>query len=244
LNSIQNQVIDLKFFQAQALKVHTKIEVEQQKLISKVEVIQNYFQEVSKYFDGIVLKEKEAKVARTTFQKAVVLSAKEEVSKTQKLSVIEQIRGDIMLKVWEANIAENNKITKEIKDDCEGIFDLLDKGSFGIGKDNCPGLLGQINIVRHQLTFKENLSEIQMEISQLKEMDVTQIDRWLVKPNLRLQSIEFVGKLIEDQLLKIQRKLFLFEAKDFPEPPRFFAQFLEKCVECLGLKEGDASTKQ
>ena len=43
-------------------------------MISKVEIIQNYFQEVSESFDNIVFKEKEAKAARDTFQKAVVLS--------------------------------------------------------------------------------------------------------------------------------------------------------------------------
>jgi len=89
LDSIQNQVIDMKVFQAKVLEVHTKIEAEQHKLISKVEVIQNYFQEVSQSFDSILLKEKEAKVARTTFEKAAILSTKEEVSKTQKLSITE-----------------------------------------------------------------------------------------------------------------------------------------------------------
>jgi hypothetical protein len=198
LDLTEGQVIDLKVFQIHSLEVHTKIEAEQQKLISKVEIIQNYFQEVSKSLDNIILKEKEAKEARTTFQKAVVCSGNEEISKSPKLSVTEQIRGDIMLKVWEANIAENKKIAREIKDDCEEIFDLLDKGSLGIGRDNCTGLLGQINIIRHQLNFKESLNEIQMEISQLKEIDVTLIDRWLVKPNLKLQSIKFVDKGFED----------------------------------------------
>ena len=70
-----------------------------------------------------------------------------------------------MLKVWEANIMENKRIVKEIKDDCEEVFDPLDKGSLNIGKDNCAGLLGKTNIVRHQLKFKEDISEIQMEIS-------------------------------------------------------------------------------
>ena len=149
-----------------------------------------------------------------------------------------------MLKVWETNIAENKKIAKEIKDDCEEIFDLLDRGSLGIGRDNCTGQLGQINIVRHQLNFKEGLNEIQMEISQLKEMDVTLIDKWLVKPNLKFQSIKFVGKGIEDWLPKIQRKFYLFEAKDFPEAPRNFVHFLETCIECIGSKEGDTSIKQ
>jgi hypothetical protein len=82
-------VIDLKKFQAQALEVHMKIEAEQQRLISKVEVIQNYFQEVSQSFDNIVFKEKEAKAARATFQKAVVLSTKEEVSETPRMFVAE-----------------------------------------------------------------------------------------------------------------------------------------------------------
>ena len=131
-----------------------------------------------------------------------------------------------------------------MKDDCEEIFDLLDKGSLGIGRHNFTRKLGQINIVRHQLNFKEGLNEIQMEISQLKEMDVTLIDRWLVKPNLKFQSIKFVGKGIEDRLPKIQRKLYLFKAKDFPEPTRSFVHFLEKCIECIGLKEGDTSIKQ
>ena len=139
----------MKFFQAQTLEVHTKIEAGQHKFISKVEIIQNYFQKVSQSFDSILLKEKEAKVAQTTFQKAAILSAKEEVSKTEKLFDTEKIGGDIMLKVWEANIVENKRITKEVKDNCEELFNLLDKGSLGIGRDNFPRLLGQINIERH-----------------------------------------------------------------------------------------------
>ena len=75
-------------------------------------------------------------------------------------------------------------------------------------------------------------------------MDVTPIDRWLVKPNLTFQLIKFVGKGIEDRLPKIQRKNYLFETKDFPEPPRNFVHFLEKCIECIGLKEGDTSIKK
>jgi hypothetical protein len=244
LNSIKGQVIDLKVFQDQSLEIHAKIEAEQQKVISQVEIIQNYFQETSNAFDNIIFKEKEAKAARATFQKAVVCSENEEVSKILKLSVTEQIRGDIMLKVWENNIAEYKKIVKEIKDDCERIFDLLDKESLGIGRDNCTGQLGQINIVRHQLNFKEGLNEIQLEISQLKEMDVTLIDKWLVKPNLKFQSIKFVGKEIEDQLPETQRKFYLFEAKDLPESPRNFVHFLEKCIECIRSKEGDTSVKQ
>jgi len=53
-----------------------------------------------------------------------------------------------MLKVWETNISENKKIVKEIKDDCEGIFDSLDKKTLGIEINDCFEPLGQINIVK------------------------------------------------------------------------------------------------
>jgi hypothetical protein len=59
--------------------VHTNIEGEKQRLISKLEVTHNSFQEVSKSFDNIFLKEKETKAARATFQKEVVLSGNKEV---------------------------------------------------------------------------------------------------------------------------------------------------------------------
>ena len=88
------------------------------------------------------------------------------------------------------------------------------------------------------------MNEIQVEISQLKEIDVTQIDKWLVKPNLKLQLVQFVDQRIENRLPKFQKKLYLFEAKDIPEPPRFLVHFLERCIECLGSKEGDTSKKQ
>jgi hypothetical protein len=65
-----------------------------------------------------------------------------------------------MLKVWETNISENKKIVKEIKDDYEGIFDSLDKQVLGIEINDRSKPLGKINIVKHQLNFKENLKEI------------------------------------------------------------------------------------
>jgi CCR4-NOT transcriptional regulation complex NOT5 subunit len=112
LNLTEGRVVDLKAFQTLSLEAHTKIEAKQQKLISKIEIIQNYFQEVRKSLDNIILQEKEAKETRNTFQKAVACSGNREMLRNLNLSVIEQIRGDIMLKVWETNISENKKIVK------------------------------------------------------------------------------------------------------------------------------------
>ena len=145
---MEGRVIYLKDFQTLSLEMHTKIEAEQQILISKIGIIQNYFQEVSKSLDNIILLEKEAKAVRNTFQKALACSGNREMSKNIKLSVTEQIRGDLMLKVWETDISENKKIVKEIKDDCEGIFDSLDKQALGIERNDFYETLGLINFVK------------------------------------------------------------------------------------------------
>ena len=81
------------------------------------------------------------------------------------MTVVDKIRGDIILKTWEANIAESKRMAKEIKEDCEEVFDFLNKESLGIGKDDYSEILGQINIVKHQLDIKESLKEAQIEIS-------------------------------------------------------------------------------
>ena len=82
-----------------------------------------------------------------------------------------------------------------------------------------------------------------MEISQLRKMDVTLIYMLLVEPNLKMHSIKFVDKGVDDHLSKIQRKVYLFEEREFPEPPRNFTQFLEKCIKCIESKEGESSVK-
>jgi hypothetical protein len=196
--------------------------------------------------DKIGFREKEATAARVTFQKEVVSSSKEEMSltpKTLRLTVEEKIRGDIILNTWEANIAKSKRLAKEIKEDREEVFDLLDKKSLGIGKDDCARVIGQINVLKHQLNIKERLNESHMEISNLIQVDVAQMDRWLVKPNLHLQSINFEDRRIEDRLSKIQRKLYLFEAKDLLEPSRRLVQFKSRCIECLEPGEGITSKK-
>ena len=108
-----------------------------------------------------------------------------------------------MLKVWEANISESRKMAKEIKEECKETFDLLDKKLLNIVKGDCPRLLGQINVIRHQLNLKERLHEAQVENSQLIQVNVAQMDKWLVKPNLQLQSVKCEDKRIEDRLPKI-----------------------------------------
>jgi hypothetical protein len=130
----EKAVVDILAFQTQTLEVHKELESTQRSLFNKVEAIQNHFQVVNQALDNICLKEREAIAARTNFQEAVVSSAREGVSMVSRLSVSEQIRGDIILKAWEANIAESKKMAKEVKEACEEAFHSLDKESLGLEK--------------------------------------------------------------------------------------------------------------
>jgi soluble cytochrome b562 len=138
-----------------------------------VKAIQNYFQVVNQALDNICLKQREAIVARTNFQEAVVSSAREGVSMVSRLSVSEQIRGDIIFKAWEANIVESKKMAKEVKRACEQAFHSLDKDSLDLEKYSISKLLGQVDIAKHQLNIKTNMEEAQAEILQLKQIDIT-----------------------------------------------------------------------
>jgi hypothetical protein len=117
---------------------------------------------------------------------------------------------------------------------------MLNKESLGIGKDDCYEILGQINIVKHQLDIKESLKEALIEISQLKQVDISQLDRWLVKTNLQLQSMTYEDKRIEDSFPQLHKKLYHFEAKDVAEPSILLVQFLSRCVTCIEQGEGNS----
>ena len=72
--------------------------------------------------------------------------AREEVAMVSILSLFEQTRGDIILKTWEANIAESKRLVKEVKKSCEEELHSLEKGSLGLDKDNISKVLGKIDI--------------------------------------------------------------------------------------------------
>ena len=77
-----------------------------------------------------------------------------------------------MIKVWESKLDEYKRITKEVNEDCQGIFNLFEKDSLNIGANGSSGLLGEINIVRHQLKSREELEERKAKISNIKLVNI------------------------------------------------------------------------
>jgi hypothetical protein len=140
------------------------------------------------------LREREVGVAWVTFQDVVIAKTKIETVNSSKLSIAEQTIGNILLKVWEKNISESKGRANEAKNFCEETFSLISKGLLDLDKERNAGTLGKINIPKHLLDIKENMQEQQVGISQISQVDMTQVDKWLVQPSLQLCSI-----IVEEQ---------------------------------------------
>jgi hypothetical protein len=175
---------------------------------------------VDQSLNNIFLKERETIAAQATFQEAFVSSAKEEVSMVSRLSLSEQTRGNIILKTWEANIDESKILAKEMNKSYEEEFHSLDKESLGLKKYNIFEVLGQVDIEKNQLNFRTNMEEARAEILQLKQIDITQIHKWIAGPSMQLQSTYLKYKRMEDRLPHLENNLYTFEANDTTEPSR------------------------
>jgi DNA-directed RNA polymerase subunit H (RpoH/RPB5) len=240
VSSTENMIVDITMFQDQALEVLKELGAAQQILLTKVETVQDHFRVIDQALNSICLREREAISTWTTFQEAFVSSTKEGEAVTSRLFVSEQIRGDIILKSWESNITESRKMAKEEKEFCEEAFHSLKRESLGLDKEDSSGVLGHINITKHQLDIKTNMEEAQVEISQIKQGDIIQINRWLVNPNLQLQSTVLEDRLMGERLPQLENKLYIFEVNNLTEPSRLVAQFVSRCIKCI--EKGKGST--
>jgi hypothetical protein len=127
--SITNQVIELDQFKIKAIEIYANIQQEQQRVFSNLKIIQNYFYESKKSLDVAVLKEIEATAVRDSFQNVLSALQEKEIRQSQKLSISEQLKWDVMLKVWETKLKEYKGITEEVINDCQKIFGSISKDS-------------------------------------------------------------------------------------------------------------------
>jgi hypothetical protein len=225
--SITNQVIGIDQFKIKAVEIYANIQQEQQRVFSNLKTIQNYFHESKKSLDVAVLKEMEAKAVRDSFQRILTTLQKAEIGQSQKLSIPEQLKGEVMLKVWETKLKGYKGITEEVINDCQRIFGSIEKDSIQDENNGLSEPLGEINIDCHQLKIREDLEEKKIEISNIKTVNISEIEKWMIGPSSRLEKIKSTEKAIVNQLPGLQRSFFSFEANEVPEVPKALVNFLE-----------------
>jgi len=75
------------------------------------------------------------------------------------------------------------------------------------------------------------MEEVRVEIEQLKQVDLSQINKWIVNPNLWLQSITIKSRRMEDRLPRIENKLYTFQENNTTELSRLVVQLVGRCVQ-------------
>jgi hypothetical protein len=190
-----------------------------------------------------VLKEMEAKAVRNSFQKILTALQEEEIGQSQRLSISEQLKGDVMLKVWESKLEGYKGITEEVINDCQRIFGSIEKDSIQDETDGLSEPLGEININCHQLKIREELEEKKMEISNVKTVNISEIEKWMIGPSSRLEKIKSTEKAIANQLPELQRSFFSLEANEIPEAPKALVNFLERHIQTTEADKESFSTQ-
>jgi predicted nucleic acid-binding Zn-ribbon protein len=99
LEVAEKQVVDIKMFRSQTTKIQHKVLTAQQNLLAKVRTIQNHFWTIEKILENISSRERESRATWVTLKDVVKATVKIEMVITSKLSIAEQTRGNILLKV-------------------------------------------------------------------------------------------------------------------------------------------------
>ena len=130
-----------------------------------------------------------------------------------------------MLKVWETKLKGYKGITEEVINDCQRIFGTIEKDSIQDENNGLSEPLGEINIDCHQLKIRKELEENKIEISNIKTVNISEIEKWTIGPSSRLEKIKSTEKAIVNQLPGLQRSFFSLEENEVPEVPKALVNF-------------------
>jgi hypothetical protein len=193
---------------------------------------------IDQVLENISLREIKVGEAQVAFQDAVIATEKIEMVGNSKLSIAEKTRGNILLKVLEQNILESRGKANEVMNSYEETFSLICKGLVDLDKEGSARTLGKINIAKRLLEIKENMEKEQVEISQISQVDMAQVDKWLVQPSLQLLSIIVKDQKVDKRLSQLVKRCYTFEASNQIEPSWLIALLVERCVICIEQAKG------
>jgi hypothetical protein len=202
--------VEMEAFQAQALEVHENLESTQQDLFTKVEAIQNCYRVVDLSLKNIYSKERLARSTRAKFQEDILLVPKYDASKVPRLSLSEQTRGDIILKAWETNLAEIKRLAREVNEACLEAISSLHKRILDFEGNTIYESLGQIDIAKNQYNSRTIKEEAMTTIKQMNQIDLIQLNKWIVNPRLQLQVTSLGAKKIQERFPQAEKKLYIF----------------------------------
>jgi hypothetical protein len=241
---MENTTIDITAFKAQASEINEKLEVVQQDLYQKVDTIQKYYQAINNSLKSIYVKEKDASVARSKFQEFIIWRQKANIPGLAPFSQYEQVKGEMALKVWETNLEERKKLSREAKETCLNTLSSVETKLVEFEGNDISEALGQIEIEMNKENSRKNKENIQSVIQQMNQIDFLKINELLVKPNLQYQITAQEVKKIQEKLPLVHKKVFSFELNENIEPSRFVVALMDMCTQFNEQRKASASGRK
>jgi hypothetical protein len=186
----KSQVINIGIFQSQAMDIQSRVSASQQSLLAKVETIRDNCLLVDRVLENLSVREREAGAARVAFQEAVIATTNRKSTNSFEFSISEQTRGNILLKEWERSISGGKLQAKRIRKSWEEAFSSIDGDLLGIDSESNVETLNQMNIEKFSLDINGKEERDSAEVSLVTQADIVQIDKWIIKPSVRLCTIE------------------------------------------------------
>jgi hypothetical protein len=98
-------MIDIEIFKSQASNIRRRIFLAQQNFLAKVGTIWEKCLLINQASENLSARERDAGAAQVAFQEAVIATNNRVSAGTPRFTILEQTRGNILLKDWEHNIA-------------------------------------------------------------------------------------------------------------------------------------------
>jgi hypothetical protein len=204
-------------------------------------VIWDNFLLVNQVLEDLSIREREAGVARVTFQEVVIATNNKELGSIPRFPISEQTRGNILLKEWEHSISEGKIQAKRVMKSLEEDFSSIDGNLLGIVSEGNAKTLTQMNMAKISFDLKEKEERDSADISQVTMEDIVQIDKCMIKPSVQLCAIDIIDRQMEERLPQLARDCYSFEANCQVEPSRLISWLVERCVTCTKHARGQAS---
>jgi hypothetical protein len=137
------------------------------------------------------------------------------------------------LNVWETNLVERKIFAREVHEACLEAISSLDKGLLDVEGNTLSEALGQIDIEKNQYNYRTSKEEAMTTIQQMNQIDLIQINKWIVNPSLQLHVTSSREKKIQERFPQVEKKLYIFEANEATKPFGLVVQLVSRCIQCV-----------
>jgi hypothetical protein len=146
--------------------------------------------------ENLTVRERKAGAVRVAFQEVVIATNNKDLGSTSRFTVLEQTRGNILLKEWEHNIAEGKLQAKRVTNSLEEAFSSIDGNLLGIDSGGNAETLIQMNMAKISLDLKDKEERDSAEISQDRLLQLAQ-DCYSFEANYQAELSRLVSRLVE-----------------------------------------------